>query len=94
MTMFWVGVVAYVVGSMADLASSVGGREAVPLWRRRDGTFNPYTNAAFKVGMALLVMYLLRGDPEECGGTLLLGGLMYTGAAIWNLRVRRKSDGN
>ena len=40
----------YWSGATCDLGSSIGKREANPLWRDNDGIFSPGKNFAFKAG--------------------------------------------
>lgn len=80
---------AYWAGGTADALTSVGKREANPLWRQADGTFSPGRNFAFKFGLwgafkGLEVHYHTPKERRIIAGVKIAVGIGWGALAIRN----------
>jgi len=80
-----VSILAAVGGSALDIGSSIGYQELNPLFRRKDGTFNPWSNMAFKGGLIGVTLIGQREHPKAMGCLRIAIGSAFAAAGIYNL---------
>ena len=68
---------AYISGAGLDVYSSLGHREANPLWRDSEGQFNATSNSLYKAGILALTLWKQKSQPERMNYIRYLGAIMF-----------------
>lgn len=84
-------IAAYISGAGLDVYSSLGHREANPLWRDSKGMFNATSNSVYKAGILALTMWKQKDQPERMNYIRYLGAALFGAAGSINF-ARAKSS--